>query len=117
MIRWQLFFLAAVLVTAPQAALSLDYVTIKRGSIDKEIAGQIEVEAEDGGVLLLAPDGELCAITSEDLVSKRSDDKPFAPLSRDAMKRQLQEQHPGFKLHPTEHYLICYNTSPDYAKW
>lgn len=98
-------------------AAALDYVTIKRGAGQREIIGKVEVEAEDGGVLLLAPDGELWAITAEDLVSKRKDDKQFAPLDRDEMGRQLLERHPGFKLHATAHYLICYNTSPDYAKW
>lgn len=96
---------------------ALDYVTIKRGTGQREVAGKIEVEAEDGGVLLLARDGELWAITAEDLVSKRSDEQEFSPLTREEMSQQLLEQHAGFKLHATNHYLICYNTSPDYAKW
>jgi hypothetical protein len=98
-------------------AAALDYVTLKRGNGQREVAGKIEVEAEDGGVLLLAPDGELWAITVEDLVSKRSDEQEFVPLDGDEMGRRLLEQHPGFRLHATAHYLICYNTSADYAKW
>lgn len=101
----------------PLHVLALDYVTIKRGTSEREIAGKIEVEAEDGGVLLLSPDGELLAITGEEVVSKHTDDKPFAPLDREEMGRRLLEEHEGFKLHQTNHYLICYNTSPDYAKW
>lgn len=98
-------------------ALAVDYVTIKRGTSQREIIGKIEVEAEDGGVLLLSPDGELWAITGEEVVSKHSDEKPFVPLDREEMGRRLLEEHDGFKLHETNHYLICYNTSPDYAKW
>ena len=109
-----LFLLCWLAIGTAQA---VDYVTIKRGANEKELVGKIEVEAEDGGVLLLAPDGELWPIAAEDLVSKRSDEQEFAPLDRHAMGRQLLEQHPGFKLHATTHYLICYNTSPDYAKW
>jgi len=106
-----------LVVGLANASFALDYVTIKRGSTNKEVTGKIEVEAEDGGVLLLAPDGELWAITAEELVSKRNDDKPFEPLKREAMSKQLLLQHPGFKVYDTAHYLICYNTSPDYAKW
>jgi len=107
----------ALFLSVPLQALAVDYVTIKRGTSEREISGKIEVEAEDGGVLLLSPDGELWPITAEELVSKHSDDRPFAPLDRDEMGRRLLEQHEGFKLHSTAHYLICYNTSPDYAKW
>jgi Protein of unknown function (DUF1570) len=95
----------------------LDYVTVKRGGQEREIVGRIEVEAVDGGVLLLARDGELWAITAEELVSKRSDQVEFKPFTRTEMNKQLLERHPGFKLHQTVHYTICYNTSPAYAQW
>jgi hypothetical protein len=114
--RVQLTILALALCL-PLQALALDYVTIKRGTSEREIIGKIEVEAEDGGVLLLSPDGELWAITAEEVVSKHTDQLPFAPLDREEMGRRLLEEHEGFKLHQTNHYLICYNTSPDYAKW
>lgn len=100
-----------------QAAAALDHFTINRNSKQTEISGKIEVEAVDGGVLLLSPDGELWAITAEEIVSKRSDETPFAPLSREKMNRRLLDQHPGFKLHQTAHYTICYNTSQGYAQW
>ena len=96
---------------------ALDYVTIKRDSKEQEVSGKIEVEAEDGGVLLLSPDGELWAITAEEIVSKRKDDTEFAPLTRDALGKRLLQEHPGFKLHTTAHYAICYNTSKEYAEW
>jgi hypothetical protein len=52
------------------------------------------------------------------LLSRRSDEKPFVPLSREALSKQLTAELPaGFRIHPTQHYLICYNTSPAYAQW
>lgn len=102
----------------PVAALpALEYVTIRQGTDTKELAGRIEVEAVDGGVLLLTPDGALWPLPKEDIVARRSDDKPFAPVSRDALAKQLTTELAGFRIHKTQHYLIAYNTSPAYAQW
>src|SRR5262245_32216482 len=98
-------------------ATALDYVTIRQGDAQREIAGRIEVEAVDGGVLLLGRDGALWPLEKETLVGRRSDAKAFAPLPRDELTRQLAAELPGFKAHHTQHYLICYNTSPAYARW
>ena len=78
----------------------------------------MEVEAEDGGVLLLTADGVALAAAKEEIVSRKSDDKPFVPLTADELAKQLTAELPaGFKIHQTQNYLICYNTSPAYAQW
>jgi len=101
-----------------RAASALDYVTVKQGDSEVEVVGKVQVEAEDGGVLLLARDGVLWPVPKEELVSRRSDDQPFTPLSRAEVGKKLLEELPdGFKIHTTKHYLICYNTSPAYASW
>ncbi len=97
--------------------LALDYVTIRQGGSRRDIAGKIEVEAADGGVMLLGRDGALWPVTKEELLDRRSDDKPFAPFARDELAKQLAAELPGFKPHQTQHYLIYYNTSPAYAHW
>jgi len=97
--------------------LALDYVTIRQGASNRELAGKIEVEAVDGGVMLLGRDGALWPITKEELVDRRSDDKQFAPFTRDELVKQLAAELPGFKPHHTQHYLIYFNTSPAYAHW
>src|SRR5438067_1063669 len=104
---------AAAAATAP----ALDYVTIRQGENTRELAGKIEVEAVDGGVMLLARDGALWPVEKENLVSRRSDSKPFAPFTREELARQLASELPGFKAHQTQHYLIHYNTSLAYARW
>jgi hypothetical protein len=82
------------------------------------LAGKLEVEAEDGGVMLLTADGVLWPLPKEEIVSRKSDDKPFEPLSADALAKKLTADLPaGFKIHQTQNYLICYNTSPAYAQW
>ncbi|MDX1944165.1 MAG: DUF1570 domain-containing protein [Pirellulaceae bacterium] len=101
---------------APAAAL--DYITIDQAGRKTEIAGQIEVEAEDGGVMLLARDGVLWPVPKEELLGRRKDELPFAPLSRDELSAALLAELPaGFKVHHTKNYLLCYNTSSVYAQW
>src|SRR5439155_26002496 len=68
---------------------ALDYVTIRQGESRREVAGKIEVEAVDGGVMLLGRDGALWPVTKEELLDRRSDSKPFAPFTRDELTKQL----------------------------
>ena len=76
------------------------------------------VTAEDGGLLLMTRDGTLWTIEPEELVSRTQDDEPFRPLSREELARQLLAELPaGFETYTTHHYLICYNTSREYAAW
>jgi hypothetical protein len=120
--HWRAF--AALLLSLLAAASSssplyaLDRVTILQGETKKTLAGRIEVEAADGGVLLLTPDGALWPIPQEEIVSRDSDDVPFEPLPREQLAAQLLGELPaGFKVHHTKNYLIAYNTSPEYAQW
>ena len=116
MLRSLLFALAI----APLAgrALGVEYVTRLESGKQRELAGRIEVEAEDGGVLLLTPDGALWPLPKEEIAARRSDAAAFAPLSHDQLAKQLAGELPaGFKFHQTRHYLIAYNTSPAYAQW
>src|SRR5437762_12744005 len=114
--------LAAILVAlvtsfVAKTHLALDYVTIRQGESRRDIAGKIEVEAVDGGVMVLGRDGALWPVTKEELLDRRSDDKPFAPFTRDELAKQLTSELPGFRPHQTQHYLIYYNTAPAYARW
>jgi len=96
----------------------MDQVTLKRDGKTMEVAGRVLVTAQDGGLLLLARDGRLWLIPPEEQVEHTTDAAPFTPLTRDEMtKRILAELPEGFKVHPTTHYLIFYDTSPSYAQW
>jgi hypothetical protein len=107
---------ALLLIAIPAAAV--EYVKIKRGEKTQILTGKIEVEAEDGGVLLLTQDGVLWPLPKEEIVERKRDEKPFAPLSREEVAKRLTAELPeGFRIHSTRHYLICYNTSPAYAQW
>ena len=112
--------LAVILTFAvfTEPAVALDYVTHTVAGKQTELAGKVEVEAEDGGVLLLTRDGTLWPLPKEEIAARRKDDTPFEPLDRDQLAKQVVGELPaGFKVHATKHYLICYNTSPAYAQW
>jgi uncharacterized protein DUF1570 len=109
---------AAAIALAASPAPALDYITRMAGDQRTQLDGRIEVEAEDGGVLLLGRDGALWPIPKEEISERRKDDKPFEPLSREELAKKVTASLPaGFRVHSTKHYLICYNTSPAYAEW
>jgi hypothetical protein len=81
------------------------------------VSGKLLVTAQDGGLLVLAPDGVLWAVQPEELVAHRQDKEPFQPLDSARLAKQLQAELPGFQTYTTAHYLICYNTSRQYAVW
>lgn len=76
------------------------------------------VEAADGGLLLKATDGQIWAVQPEEIVKRSRDDQPFAPLTAEELSRQLLAEMPdGFQIHTTAHYVVCFNTSREYAQW
>ena len=109
------FVACAILCVGPASAL--DYVKIRHGETQREIAGRIEVEAADGGVMIQSRDGALWPIAKEELLERRSDSRQFEPFTHDELAKQLAAELPGFQVHQTQHYLIHYNTSPAYARW
>ena len=128
-IGWQCIAVGLLAYLAwSSGAQALDYVTVREGDGERELVGRVEVEAVDGGVLLLTADGSMWSlprnpqpedpVVGPPLVRRRSDEQPFVPLSREALGKKLAAELPaGFRIHPTQHYLICYNTSPAYAQW
>jgi hypothetical protein len=115
--RLALSVVLIVLYTAGPAR-ALDHVTLRRGEKEQTVSGRIVIEAQNGGVLLQQADGTLWPVEPEELVSRREDAEAFRPLARDELVKQLLAELPdGFQVYPTTHYLICHNTSRDYAAW
>lgn len=97
---------------------AIDHVVVNREGKQSTISGKVIVAAEDGGVMLMSPDGVLWNIPPEELVDRTTDEDPFVPLNADELKRKLLAELPaGFEVHATAHYLIFYNTSQAYAQW
>ncbi|NIL96864.1 MAG: DUF1570 domain-containing protein [Planctomycetales bacterium] len=95
-----------------------EYFFLKKNGTEVQVRGRVIVEAEDGGALIEDRAGRLWAAESDQIVKREKDQVPFARLDADKMAEAVLDQLPdGFDVHKTAHYLICYNTSPAYARW
>lgn len=77
----------------------------------RAVLGRIHVRVGDGAVVML-PDGQLVARKAGQFTST---DRPFVPISREALLEQLAAEFPGFKTKKTNHYLYLYDTSDEFA--
>ncbi len=99
-------------------ALAMDEVTFRADGKERHEAGRTLVTAQDGGFLLQGRDGRLWPIGPDELISKKEDDRPFTPFTKDELARRMLAELPkGFETYSTTHYLICYDTSRGYAQW
>jgi hypothetical protein len=113
--------IALVLLTlllSPLPLAAVDRVVFQRDGREQVVAGRLLVEAQDGGLLLLAPDGRIWAVPHEEKPRLTRDESPMKPLPRDELAKKLLAELPrGFDALGTAHYLICYDTSKPYAQW
>ena len=113
-----LFLAFAFLLGSELQTSAVERVTMKRAGKSQQLAGRLEVEAQDGGIMLMTPDGQIWPILPEEIGERTNDDRPFKPLAKEELGRQLLTQlPPGFKVHTTQNYVIAYNTSQAYAQW
>jgi len=117
-IRLVPLFGGIVLCLIGTAANALDLVTVRQGSAQAELEGRVVTAAQDGGVLLETLDGVLHAIQPDKIVSRRTDNRAFTPYTREQLGQKLLSELPkGFESFQTAHYVICYNTTREYAQW
>jgi hypothetical protein len=84
----------------------------------REVQAAVLVEAEDGGVLLIEPDGRMWAVDKPQLRSRTKTEQTFAPLDAAALgKSLLAELGPGFEVVTTKHYVVATNAGKPYAEW
>jgi hypothetical protein len=99
-------------------AETLDHISLREGNEVLSVSGRVVMDSVDGGVLLEDRAGMLWAVEAERLEDRQAGDAPFTCFDADEMSEHLrQELGPGFRFHTTAHYVICYNTSQDYARW
>ncbi len=111
------FVILFALWAAPRA-MALEHVTFRHEGAEREVVGEVLVTAADGGILLLAADGVMWAIEPDDLLKRFDDAAKLSPLTPEEMGRQLLADLPaGFDVYTTNHYVICHDTSREYAAW
>ncbi len=104
--------------------LAVEEVSFKEDADKKprKVVGEVMIEAQDGGVMLLADDGQLWTLQPEQIVERKPINAPLKIASPSELQvRLLKELRREFKLanfsvHQTQHYLIVYNSSEEYAK-
>ncbi len=102
------------------AAFALEHVSVVRepGAKPKKLSGQAVVEARDGGMLLMTADGGLHTLPAEMIRSRKTDSEPLVALTREQLSEHvLAELPPGFRVHDSKNYIVCYNTTRTYAEW
>lgn len=96
----------------------VERITFFADGKQETVSGRTLVEAQDGGVLLESPDGQQHTIEGPSVLSRQKTETPFKPLTTEELGQQLLEKLPaGFRVHTTPHYVVCYNTSREYAEW
>jgi hypothetical protein len=85
---------------------------------ERKIAGRVLVEAADGGLLVEGTDGRLWTVEKEQLKSREPTDREFAPLSAEALGRQVAAELGGnCEIVVSRHYVICSRAGKAYAQW
>jgi hypothetical protein len=82
------------------------------------VAGRVVIEAADGGLMLQSDEGVLWIIDAGEIQLRKRLEAPFTPVTPEQMSERLLAELPaGFRVHTTPHYVVCYNTSRQYAQW
>lgn len=81
------------------------------------VVGGVVAEAADGGLLLELADQRYRTLEPEDIVAREPLPAPPAETPRELGRRILADLPAGFDVHVTRHYVICFDTTRDYAKW
>lgn len=93
-------------------------VTIRGEEGRRVLEGRVLVEAVDGGVLLELADERYELVQPAAVVAREPvDDPENTETARELGQRILADLPAGFEVHATKHYVVCFNTSRDYAKW
>lgn len=83
----------------------------------RTVEGTLIVEAVDGGLLLEHDDGRY-ELFEPGRVTKRETIPGPLPAAADALSQQVLASLPaGFDVLRTKHYIVCFDTTRDYAKW
>jgi hypothetical protein len=112
--RW----LAAVfLAAACVPAVALEHVTLVRDGRQERLDGEVLVEAANGIVLKTA-DGAYHRIMTTMIRDRSRDSLPLVMLDAEQLAEQLlRKLPPGFQVHHSKNYVVCYNTTRTYAQW
>jgi hypothetical protein len=93
-------------------------VEVRSAAGPRTLDGTLVVEAQDGGLLLELADQRYELVQPDQIAARRRlDAAPAEASPRELGRRILGELPAGFDLHVTKHYVVCFDTSREYAVW
>ncbi len=102
----------------PFGARALEHVTVDEKGREVKLSGEALVEARDGGLLLKTADGAYHRLEGRVIRRRTHDSQPLVMLTAEQLADQLlAELPPGFQVHHSKNYVVCYNTTRTYAEW
>jgi hypothetical protein len=114
--RWRAWAIAALAMGAGTAR-ALDHVTYLADDEERTVSGEVVVEASNG-LLVKTADGGFHRILTPKIRSRTKDSQPLVMLNAEQLAAKLlSELPPGFQVHHSKNYVVCYNTTRTYAKW
>ncbi|TWT82979.1 hypothetical protein CA13_44420 [Planctomycetes bacterium CA13] len=114
-----LTLIGLICFSVPAQLLAVEVVQFKsEGETNaRSVVGEILVEAQDGGLMLLGDDGRIWMIQPEELISRDSTSQDLVPIDADTMAtRMLAEMPSDFSIYRTANYLILHNTDELHAR-
>jgi hypothetical protein len=122
----RLGFSAAICLTAMAASMlaesttsAVETVAFRPADSDEPLTvkSEVLVEAQDGGMMLLADDGQIWTIQPDQIIDRKSDSTELQPIDADEMQRRmLAKMGPKFIVYRTSHYVIIHNTNEQYVR-
>ncbi|MEZ6042609.1 MAG: DUF1570 domain-containing protein [Planctomycetaceae bacterium] len=93
-------------------------VTIRESESEIVVSGRILVRAADGGLLIEERSGRIRIVKAETIIQESVSDSPFTRFNSDELSAYLRGiTGPEFGITKTPHYVICSNSSPEYAEF
>jgi hypothetical protein len=103
-----------VVLTAAVASDRVDILT----NDQREITGVVIRDAQDGSLLLEHEDGRYELLRPADIARRAAAAEPLVcERPADFGRKVLAELPAGFDLLITKHYVICFDTTREYAQW
>ena len=117
-VRLRLYVINFLVAASSSPASAIERVQTIGDGVRSELVGEVLIEGSAGGLLLKTADGAIHRLPSDRIVDRSSDDAQLEMLDEEQLaEKLLQELPPGFRVHQSKHYVVCYNTTSTYAKW
>ena len=82
------------------------------------VEGQVIESGDPNILLLLHDDNSMQKIAGQDVQERVRLEEEFEFVAREKMVNSLRHEFgPSFSIHQTARYIVCYNTTHEYAKW